>query len=293
MSLITLPAPAKLNLFLHITGRRDDGYHELQTLFQLIDLCDYLQFQATTSTRIRVYCPGLSIPEEKNLVYKAALLLQQYSNSSKHQGVDITIRKTIPIGAGLGGGSSNAASTLLALNHLWGLKLSQATLIDLSCELGADVPLFVLGYSAWATGIGDTLIPITLPTRWYLMIKPEESISTASVFASNKLTRNTSRVKMSELDIENLELHQTRNDCEPAAIELCPTVATTLEWLSQYGRARMSGSGSACFVEFKDPCTAAKAYHTTLKSKQPGKATVVTGINISPTQKSSACCTLI
>ena len=237
---LTLPAPAKLNLFLHITGRRADGYHDLQTLFQLLDWGDSMTFTSDASGEIRVHCPGLDIPLRDNLVYRAASLLQQGSN-----GVTITVDKQIPSGGGLGGGSSNAATTLLALNHLWRVGLDQARLQALGASLGADVPVFVAGHSAWAEGIGEILVPVELPSRWYVIITPACHVPTGQIFSHLELTRNTSPIKMAAF----FEGH-SRNDCQDLVRRLYPEVDTALDWLQQFGEARLTGTGSSVFAGF-------------------------------------------
>ena len=243
---LTLLSPAKLNLFLHITGLRPDGYHELQTLFQLLDWGDLMTFSADDSGEIRVASPGLDIPLEDNLVYRAARLLHRGS-----LGVAISVDKRVPSGAGLGGGSSNAATTLLALNHLWQLGRSQAELQALGASLGADVPVFVAGHSAWAEGIGEILEPVELPPRWYVIITPACHVSTGQIFSHLELTRNTSPIKMAAF-FEGY----SRNDCQALVRRLYPEVGVALDWLQEFAPARLTGTGSSVFAGFETEAAA-------------------------------------
>jgi len=237
---ITLLSPAKINLFLHITGRREDGYHELQTLFQLLDWGDSLSFTANNSGEITLRGMNLNIPTTENLIFRAASLLQRGDT-----GVDILVQKRIPAGAGLGGGSSNAATTLLALNHLWQLKLPRDELQALGATLGADVPVFVGGRTAWAEGIGEVLTPVDLEQRWYVIITPDCHVSTRQIFSHLQLTRNTSPIKMAAF-FEGY----SRNDCQQLVRKLYPAVDESLNWLNRFGEARLTGTGSSVFVGF-------------------------------------------
>ena len=237
---LTLLSPAKLNLFLHITGRRPDGYHELQTLFQLLDWGDWLGFTPNRSGRITLDSGSLDIPLEDNLIYRAAQLLQRGNH-----GVHVTVDKRIPTGGGLGGGSSNAATTLLALNHLWRLGLGQAELRAIGAGLGADVPVFVAGHTAWAEGIGELLTPVDLPERWYLIIRPPCHVSTGQIFSHLQLTRNTSPIKMATF-FEGY----SRNDCQELVRHLYPDVDAALTWLERFGEARLTGTGACVFAGF-------------------------------------------
>ncbi len=238
---LTLLSPAKLNLFLHITGRRPDGYHELQTLFQLLDWGDWLGFTPNNTGHISVTSPGLDIPPRENLIFRAARLLQQGS-----LGVDITVDKRIPTGGGLGGGSSNAATTLLALDKLWGLALGTSRLQTLGANLGADVPVFVAGHTAWAEGIGEILTPVDLPPRWYVIITPSCHVSTGQIFSHLQLTRNTSPIKMAAF-FEGY----SRNDCQELVRRLYPDVDAALAWLGQFTEARLTGTGASVFAGFE------------------------------------------
>ncbi|SFP74807.1 4-diphosphocytidyl-2-C-methyl-D-erythritol kinase [Nitrosomonas cryotolerans] len=244
--MLTLPAPAKLNLFLHVIGRRHDGYHLLQTVFRFLDFSDELSFELRKDSVIKLHMSTAIIPEEENLCVRAAKLLQQESGAA--QGVDIFLKKQIPMGGGLGGGSSDAATTLLALNQLWGLGWEKNGLMKLGVKLGADVPVFIFGRSAFAEGIGEKLAPIELPSAWYLVLVPSVQISTAKIFASKELTRNTIPIK-----IPHFPIWQGHNDLESVVCRAYPEVANYLEWLKQLDNTtivRMSGSGSCVFAEF-------------------------------------------
>lgn len=239
-------APAKLNLFLHITGRREDGYHLLQTIFRLIDFSDELQFVLRDDGVIRLHTLIPGVPEEKDLCVRAAKLLQKKSGTSR--GVDIFLEKRIPMGGGLGGGSSDAATTLLALNRLWGLDWRRDQLLELGLSLGADVPVFLFGENAFAEGIGEKLLPIALPPAWYLVLTPPVQVPTAQVFSSKGLTRNTIPITIPPFLIEH-----GGNDLEPVVCRLYPEVARYLEWLKRLVGSRkiaMTGSGACVFAEF-------------------------------------------
>ena len=235
---LTLLSPAKLNLFLHITGRREDGYHNVQTLFQLLDWGDLLSFTANHSGEITLQ--GMEIPAAENLIYRAAILLQRGD-----LGADITVQKRVPAGAGLGGGSSNAATTLLALNHLWRLKLTREELQALGMTLGADVPVFVAGRTAWAEGTGEVLTPVNLEQHWYVIITAACHVSTRQIFSHLQLTRNTSPIKMAAF-FEGY----SRNDCQKLVTRLYPDVDASLSWLNQFGEARLTGTGASVFASF-------------------------------------------
>ena len=250
------PAPAKLNLFLHVTGRRADGYHELQTAFQLIDLADTLRFAPRADGRIALRRALSGVPPEQHLCVRAAELLRRTSGHAG--GVEIDLQKRIPIGGGLGGGSSDAASTLLALNALWKLGLERAQLQRLALELGADVPLFVFGENAFAEGVGEELTPLALPRAWYLLLLPPVEVPTATVFAAAELTRDTKPIKITAF-FDGLKRRALRNDLEPVVCERYPEVARHLAWLRQYGEARMSGSGACVFAEFSSESAAREA----------------------------------
>jgi len=268
---LTLLSPAKLNLFLHITGQRGDGYHELQTLFQLLDWGDRLQFKSDNSGEISLHGADLGIPAEQNLIVKAAQALPR--NTSK-QGVSIHLEKRIPEGGGLGGGSSNAASTLLAMNYLWNLQLGDKALQKIGAKLGADVPVFVAGHTAWAEGIGEFLTPVELPETWYLVIAPGCHVSTAEIFSNEQLTRNTSPIKMAAFFEGN-----SRNDCQQLVRNLHKEVDNALNWLDNFGTAKLTGTGACVFASFDDEQAATSALSELPESMS---GFVARGINTSP-----------
>ena len=237
------PAPAKLNLFLHVIGRRGDGYHLLQTAFRLIERCDWLRFSPRTDQEVKLSRPLPGIAEADELAVRGARLLKETVGSK--QGVNIEIEKNIPIGGGLGGGSSDCATTLAVLNRLWRLDLPQEKLASLALSLGADVPFFLFGGNAFAEGIGERLAPLELPPAWYVVLAPAVSVSTRAIFAEPELTRNSKTIKMS-----GFSAGFGRNDLEPVVCRRYAQVAAHLEWLKQFGDARMSGSGACVFAEF-------------------------------------------
>jgi 4-diphosphocytidyl-2-C-methyl-D-erythritol kinase len=271
-SILGAPAPAKLNLFLHVTGRRADGYHTLQTVFTFIDYGDTLDFVATEDGRITQRSPLVGIPPEEDLCLKAALALQRASGCK--QGVVIGLHKRIPMGGGLGGGSSDAATTLLILNKLWGLFWSRQALLALAVTLGADVPVFVAGNAAFAEGIGEVLTPLVLPTPWYLVVDPQISVSTREIFEAPDLTRGSIPVKMCDFSMEF-----GRNDLQPVVSRRYPQVARLLDALNQMGAAKMTGSGACCFVPFEQESDALAA----LRQIPPDcKGFIARGINHHP-----------
>ncbi len=241
--LLRLPAPAKLNLMLHITGRRHDGYHLLETVFQFIDLCDWLEFEATDDGIIARRQTNSPVATADDILLWTARLLQSRYEVSR--GVNIGIDKQIPIGGGLGGGSSDAATCLLALNRLWDLGLGLDQLAGIGRELGADVPVFVGGKAAWASGIGEQLQPLELELPIYLVIDPGIEVSTAQIFAAQELTRNCD-----PLTIRAFLRGSGSNVCEPVVRNLYPQVGAAIDWLSQYGAAKMSGTGACVFAAF-------------------------------------------
>lgn len=241
--LLRLPAPAKLNLMLHITGRRHDGYHLLETVFQFIDLCDWLEFEATDDGIIARRQTNSPVATADDILLWTARLLQSRYEVSR--GVNIGIDKQIPIGGGLGGGSSDAATCLLALNRLWDLGLGLDQLAGIGRELGADVPVFVGGKAAWASGIGEQLQPLELELPIYLVIDPGIEVSTAQIFAAQELTRNCD-----PLTIRAFLRGSGTNVCEPVVRNLYPQVGAAIDWLSQYGAAKMSGTGACVFAAF-------------------------------------------
>jgi 4-diphosphocytidyl-2-C-methyl-D-erythritol kinase len=246
------PAPAKLNLFLHVTGRRHDGYHLLQTVFQLIDYGDMLHFEVRDDGAIRRITRVPGIPEESDLIVRAAKLLRTSAISSgtaKYPGADIAIDKRLPLGGGLGGGSSDAATTLIALNHLWQTGLSQAELLALGLQLGADVPFFLFGQNAFAEGVGEKLLPLSTPDHWFVVIEPGISIATKTIFDAPELTRNTKPVTIA--DFSAAPIGFGKNDLQSVAANLFSPVADAVEWLRNYGDARMTGSGACVFCSFE------------------------------------------
>lgn len=249
------PAPAKLNLFLHVTGRRADGYHLLQTVFQLIDHGDVLHFETRDDSLIRRTTDLPGVPEESDLIVRAAKLLQSSMalNSGENiPGANIAIEKRLPMGGGLGGGSSDAATTLMALNHLWQAGLSREQLMELGLQLGADVPFFIFGQNAFAEGVGEALTPVATGHKWFVVIEPGVLIPTAAIFGSPELTRDSKPVKIS--DFSAAPLGFGKNDLQGVATKLFPPVAEVIEWLSSWlkqhdetGIARMTGSGACVF----------------------------------------------
>jgi 4-diphosphocytidyl-2-C-methyl-D-erythritol kinase len=239
------PAPAKLNLFLHITGRRPDGYHLIQTVFQFIDYCDMLSFDVRDDEEIRCTHEIPGITPDKDLIFRAARMLQQASGT--RLGADIRVDKKIPLGGGLGGGSSDAATTLVALNALWDTALPKSQLMELGLQLGADIPVFIAGQASWAEGIGEKLTPLLLQEPWYVVIIPPCPVDTAEVFNKPELTRDCHPIR-----IENFLSGQGVNVCEPVVCKGYPPVAHALEWLSKFAEARMSGTGACVFAPFSE-----------------------------------------
>jgi 4-diphosphocytidyl-2-C-methyl-D-erythritol kinase len=239
------PAPAKLNLFLHIVGRRADGYHLLQSVFQFVDHCDWLHFVLHDADRVQRLSDLPGVPPQQDLVVRAAQLLK--AESGYRGGADIRVEKHLPMGGGLGGGSSDAATTLVALNRLWGLGLSTDTLAGLGLRLGADVPVFVRGHAAWAEGVGERLQPVSLPEPWFVVLMPAVSIATAEVFGDPELTRNCAPITIRDF------LHGAAgNVCEPVVRRKYPQVAMALDWLATRAPARMTGTGACIFAAFED-----------------------------------------
>ncbi|MGZ0019811.1 4-(cytidine 5'-diphospho)-2-C-methyl-D-erythritol kinase [Nitrosomonas sp. wSCUT-2] len=274
----TFPAPAKLNLFLHVTGRRPDGYHLLQTVFRLIDYSDQLSFRLRPDGIIKLHTPIPGVPEDKDLCVRAATLLRR--EAAVTAGVDIFLHKQIPMGGGLGGGSSDAATTLLALNHLWQARVSQARLLELGLQLGADVPVFIFGQNAFAEGVGEKLSAIELPPAWYLILVPPVHVSTAEIFTSKELTRNTIPIT-----IPPFSVWQGHNDLESVVCRLYPEVARCLEWLKKLENttiAAMSGSGACVFAEFASEPAAQAALE---KIPKDVKGFVAKGLDYHPIHK--------
>ncbi|PKM31408.1 MAG: 4-(cytidine 5'-diphospho)-2-C-methyl-D-erythritol kinase [Gammaproteobacteria bacterium HGW-Gammaproteobacteria-11] len=248
---LSLPAPAKLNLFLHITGRRADGYHLLQTLFQFIDHADTLDFNLRDDGQILLHdaLPGVTAAD--NLITRAAQLLQQHSGTTL--GAEIRLHKALPMGGGLGGGSSDAATTLVGLNHLWQTGLSLDQLAELGLQLGADVPVFVKGQAAWAEGVGEQLTPVTLDEPWYLVLVPACEVSTAEIFSDQRLTRDTQPITLATFLSQG-----GKNDCLPIAEARYPEIRNALILLDNYCEAKMTGTGSCVFGAFPNECEADK-----------------------------------
>ncbi len=266
------PAPAKLNLFLHVTGRRADGYHELQTLFQLIDLADTVTIAVRGDGLIERPVGPAGLSAEADLSVRAARALQRATGT--RQGATLGLIKRIPIGGGLGGGSSDAATVLLALNELWGCHMPLAELAALGLPLGADVPVFVQGFSAWAEGVGEKLTPVTLPERWYVVLYPGVGVSTRDVFQSPELTRNSPLIT-----IRAFFESGGRNDCEEVVRRLAPGVSEALEWLGRSASAHLTGTGSCVFAAFG---RAADAERIAAQAPDRWRSFVARGLNTSP-----------
>lgn len=247
------PAPAKLNLFLHVVGRRADGYHELQTVFRFLDHGDRLQLRVRTDGAIRRSNDIPGIPAASDLAVRAARLLQTHTGCDL--GADIALEKLLPIGGGVGGGSSDAATTLIVLNRLWALNRSRAELSRLALALGADVPVFIFGENAFAEGIGEVLTAITLSPAWYVVLVPPVVVPTERVFADPELTRNTNRIKMSAFFTGAVG-----NDLEPVVCRLFPVVRDHLNWLQRHAPARLTGSGACVFASFDDEFAARRVF---------------------------------
>lgn len=248
--LLDCPAPAKINLFLHITGRRPDGYHTLQTIFRLLDHGDSLDFHLRKDGQIRRINDVPGVPEEQDLIVRAARLLQTRTHCTL--GADLSIEKRLPMGGGLGGGSSDAATTLIALNRLWGTGVSRRELQEWALALGADLPFFIFGQTAMAEGIGEVLDPMPLPEAWYVVIEPPVSVPTVEIFRSKALTRNTPICRITGSTVDDVLQRireQTRNDMQAVASKLYPDIQRALDAFSEFGAPRMSGSGGCVFLE--------------------------------------------
>jgi 4-diphosphocytidyl-2-C-methyl-D-erythritol kinase len=256
-SLHGCPAPAKLNLFLHVNGRRADGYHLLQTVFQLLDHGDVLHFDLRADGRIRRTTDVPGVPEEQDLIVRILRLLQA-EHLRRHggaaPGIDVAIEKILPMGGGLGGGSSDAATALMAVNRIWSSGLSRQDMMSLALPLGADIPFFIFGENAFAEGVGEDLQPVATPDCWYVVIEPGVAVPTAAIFCSEHLTRNTKPVRIADFSrhlTSRTDLRQFgKNDLQAVASALFPPVAEAIEWLGSYGDARMTGSGACVFCAF-------------------------------------------
>ena len=266
------PSPAKLNLFLYITGQRPNGYHDLQTLFQFVDYGDSLSFTVRDDSAIVLTTPTDGVADDENLVIRAARLLQSHAGVSP--GVEISLQKRIPMGGGLGGGSSNAATVLIALNTLWNCGYSDTELAQLGIRLGADVPVFVTGHAAFAEGVGEILHPVEPPEKWFLIAHPGVSIPTPVIFGDPELTRNTPKRTV------NVLLNTPyANDCEPIARKRFYEVEQLLSWLLEYAPSRLTGTGACVFAEFD---TESAARHVLDKAPSWMRGFVAKGVNISP-----------
>ena len=277
------PAPAKLNLLLHITGQRADGYHELQTVFQFLDHGDELRFEPRLDGEIQRVQEIEGVLAEDDLVVRAAIALQRAC--ACQQGVDIYLNKKLPMGAGLGGGSSDAATTLHALNRIWDCGLSDDKLAEIGLKLGADVPVFVRGFSAFAEGIGEQLTPVELDQPWYLVITPDIHVSTAAIFGDLELTRDCPAIKIRGLPDSGWD-----NVCLPVVVKHYPEVAQALEILGQYAEARMSGTGASVFAAFETEAEAKRVRDSLRYPAKVGipaswKDFIAKGVNTSPLQE--------
>lgn len=266
------PSPAKLNLFLHILGRYDNGYHKLQSLFQMLDYGDKLAFDINHTGTIAMSTPLKGVKDEDNLIIRAAKLLA--AKTKTKLGAHISLEKCLPMGGGIGGGSSNAATTLVALNALWGTRLSVHQLADIGLQLGADVPIFVRGETAFAEGVGEQITPAPQPEQWFLVANPNVHISTGEIFTEQELTRNTPSIDWADYKFE-----ETRNDCQQLVVNRYPEVAKLLQWLVHYAPSRMTGTGACVFAPFSDESLA-----NDVQGKLPSswQSFVAKGVNRSP-----------
>lgn len=269
---LVLPCPAKLNLFLLITGRRPDGYHNLQTLFQLLDYGDDLQLDIDPSGAITLTPDFADIPADQNLVVRAAKLLQQTTDC--RLGARMHLVKRLPMGGGIGGGSSDAATALVGLNHLWQTGLDEDQLAELGRQLGADIPVFVRGKSAWAEGVGEQLQPLELPVKWYVVLAPNCSVSTREIFSNEGLTRNSKGITVRAFLEEG-----GKNDCQKVVEELFPQVKDAVDWLGRFGPAQMTGTGACVFAPFE---TEEEARDVFAKRPTQLNGFVAKGVNESP-----------
>lgn len=266
------PSPAKLNLFLHINGRMANGYHQLQSLFQLLDYGDEIAFEVTDSANIELMTPIQGVANQDNLIVRAANSLQQHAGHD--QGCKIWLKKNLPMGGGIGGGSTNAATTLLVLNHLWQCNLDIQQLSRLGLTLGADVPIFVKGKTAFAEGVGEQILPTELEPKVYLVVFPNCHVSTADIFNAPNLPRNSAKI-----DFTQYQFGKTRNDCEKVVFDRYPKVANLLHRLLEYAPSRMTGTGACLFTVFD---TAEKAEELKDKLPEDCKVFIANGVNTSP-----------
>ena len=284
---LTLLAPAKLNLFLHIIGRRKDGYHLLQSAFQLIDWYDRVTLSRTSSSRISRINPIPGIDESEDLVIRAATLLQRQCNAS--MGVEITLNKALPVGAGLGGGSSDAASTLIGLNSLWNLHLSSNELMALGLQLGADVPFFIHGGNAFVEGIGEVIQAITLPEQSFIVIFPNRGIATKALFEHPELTRDHAPITIDRFLASPLPHQAYINDCQAVAMQICPEVRDAIDWITKAlpsAKPQMSGSGSSVFAALPSLFDGASAAALLQNLPREWIGRIVRGINKNPAYNS-------
>lgn len=277
-SSLNWPAPAKLNLFLYVTGKRSDGYHNLQTLFQFLDFGDELTITINHSGNIELLNAVAGVPEEQNLIVRAAKLLRQHalnqSRLSEQAGAKLSVIKNLPMGGGLGGGSSDAATVLVALNHSWKTGFSLDELAAFGLALGADVPVFIHGYAAIAEGVGEKLIPVNPPEKWFLVIHPGVHIPTPLIFNDPELTRDTPRRNMTELLLSDYH-----NDCEPVVRKRFREVEQLVSWLLEYAPSRLTGTGACVFAQFDTESTARQVFAVVPKKWQ---GFVARGLNVSP-----------
>ena len=273
------PAPAKLNLFLHITGRREDGYHLLQTLFHFIDLSDTLYFEISDDGNITLSPSVEGVPDEENIIIKAAKMLQTETGTQK--GAKITLEKRLPMGGGLGGGSSDAATTLLALNKLWGLELGKSQLMKLGLKLGADVPIFIFGQTAWAEGVGESLSRVPKSQieekNWFLVIFPKINVNTGAIFSSSELTRDKLPIK-----IRDFLNGATENVFEPIVAKQYPEIQEALNWLNQFSNAKLTGTGACIFASFN---TEQEAHEVAAQAPEKWQVFVAKGCYTTPIEK--------
>ncbi|TXL18231.1 4-(cytidine 5'-diphospho)-2-C-methyl-D-erythritol kinase [Methylococcaceae bacterium HT3] len=269
------PAPAKLNLMLRIVGQREDGYHLLQTVFQIIDITDGLTFNKTEDGRVRLKEAIPGVKESDDLTVRAANLLKR--ESGYQGGVCIEIEKNLPMGGGLGGGSSDAATVLVVLNQLWQLGITEQRLMELGVELGADVPVFIKGTSTWAEGVGEKLTAIDLPAAWFVVVKPRCHVDTGRIFSAKELTRDSKSIKIADFNSG-----QNQNDCTAVVKESHIEVKQALEELSQYGQARLTGTGACVFVQFGDKVSAQDVYEELASGRE---AYIAQGLAVSPLHK--------
>lgn len=266
------PAPAKLNLMLRIVGQRADGYHLLQTVFQFIDLCDWITFHPVNDGRVSLIDPILGVAEADNLIIKAANLLKKATGCKL--GARIAVEKRLPMGGGLGGGSSDAATTLMVLNHLWGLNVPAENLLQLGLSLGADVPIFIYGHASWAEGVGERIEKIDIKEQWVVVVKPDCDVSTKEIFSAKELTRNSKSITMSDFTAG-----QHQNDCLDVVCQKYPSVRNALDDLSLFSESRLTGTGACVFAQFDSENDALDAY---LSLKNKWQAYIVKAVNESP-----------